>query len=56
VSSRRVIDVIYAVIARLEMSKLKSEIRKIDKHAFMIMNSVKDAKGGMIKKKPLQKL
>lgn len=55
VRSRRPIDVIYIVITRLEMSKLKSEISKINKHAFMIMTSVKDAKGGMIKKKSSKK-
>lgn len=53
--SRRPIDVIYTVITRLEMSKLKSEINKIDRGAFMIMTSVKDTKGGMIKKKPIKK-
>ncbi len=53
--SRRPIDVLYTVITRLEMSKLKSEINKIDKGAFIIMTSVKDTKGGMIKKKPIKK-
>ncbi len=53
--SRRPMDVVYTVITRLEMSKLKSEVSKIDKQAFMIMTSVKDAKGGMIKKKPIKK-
>ncbi|MDG3582207.1 MULTISPECIES: YitT family protein [Galbibacter] len=50
------IDVVYTVITRLEMSTLKTEIDKIDKNAFIIMNSVKDTKGGMIKKKPLTKI
>ena len=54
--SRKPIDVVYTVITRLEMSKLKTEIDKIDKRAFIIMASVKDAKGGMIKKKPLKKI
>ena len=51
----RPIDVVYTVITRLEMSKLKNEIDKIDSEAFIIMTSVKDAKGGMIKRKPLKK-
>jgi len=38
----------------LELNKLKSEIEKIDPNAFIVMSSVKDTKGGMIKKKPLQ--
>ncbi|QLE02733.1 YitT family protein [Galbibacter sp. BG1] len=50
------IDIVYTVITRLEMSALKTEIDKIDKNAFIIMNSVKDTKGGMIKKKPLTKI
>ena len=53
--ARRPTDVVYTVITRLEMSKLKSEVNKIDNQAFMIMTSVKDAKGGMIKKKPIKK-
>ena len=53
--ARRPTDVVYTVITRLEMSKLKIEVNKIDKQAFMIMTSVKDAKGGMIKKKPIKK-
>lgn len=52
---RRPVDVVYTVITRLEMSKLKTEIDKIDREAFIIMTSVKDAKGGMIKKKPIKK-
>ncbi|HXK82392.1 MAG TPA: YitT family protein [Bacteroidales bacterium] len=47
------IDIVYTVITRLELSKLQSEINKIDKDAFVIMNSIKDAKGGMIKKRRL---
>lgn len=53
--SRKLTDVIYTVITRLEISKLKTEVDKIDKNAFIIMTSVKDAKGGMIKKKPIKK-
>ena len=50
------VNIVYTVITRLEMSKLKTEIDKIDKNAFIIMTSVKDTKGGMIKKKPLKKI
>ncbi|MCX2681699.1 YitT family protein [Galbibacter sp. EGI 63066] len=55
-SPLRDVDVVYAVITRLEMADFKTEIDKIDKSAFIIMNSVKDTKGGMIKKKPLSKI
>jgi len=49
------VDIVYTVVNRLELSKLKNDIEKIDKDAFIIMNSIKDTKGGMIKKKPLKK-
>lgn len=47
-------DIIYTLITRLELAKLQTEIDKIDKDAFVIMHSIKDAKGGMIKKRPLK--
>jgi uncharacterized membrane-anchored protein YitT (DUF2179 family) len=46
------IKIIYTVITRLEVSKLNAEIEKIDPHAFVIMSSIKDTRGGMIKKRP----
>lgn len=46
-------DILYTVVTRLELNKLSTEIEKIDSHCFMVMHSVKDTKGGMIKKKPL---
>ncbi len=48
------IDIIYTVVTRLELNKLNSEIHKIDPYAFVVMSSVKDTKGGMIKKRPLK--
>jgi uncharacterized membrane-anchored protein YitT (DUF2179 family) len=48
------LDVIYSVITRLELQKLKTEIARIDPDAFVVENSVNDIKGGMIKKRPLQ--
>lgn len=47
------LDIIYSVITRLELQKMKTEIAKIDEHAFVVENSVNDIKGGMIKKRPL---
>lgn len=47
-------DIIYALITRLELAKLQTEIDKIDKEAFVVMHSIKDVKGGMIKKRPLK--
>ena len=46
-------DIIYTVITRLELNKLNTEIEKIEPGAFIVMNSIKDIKGGMIKKRPL---
>ncbi len=46
-------EVVYTVITRLEMGKLYSELEKIDNDAFIITQSVKDIKGGMVKKRPL---
>lgn len=45
-------DIVYTVITRLEIAKFQSEIDKIDDSAFIVMNSLKDTKGGMIKKRP----
>jgi uncharacterized membrane-anchored protein YitT (DUF2179 family) len=46
-------DIVYTLITRLELSKLKTEVENIDKDAFIVMHSIKDVKGGMIKKRPL---
>ena len=47
-------EIIYTVVTRLELARLSTEIDKIDKRAFVVMDIVKDLKGGMIKKKPLK--
>lgn len=47
-------EIVYTLITRLELAKLNTEIDKIDKNAFIIMHSIKDAKGGMIKKRPMK--
>ena len=48
------VDIIYTVITRLELNKLKREIEYIAPNAFMVMNSVKETKGGIIKQRPLK--
>ena len=50
----RDIDIVYTVVTRLELNKLNTEIEKIDPSAFVVMSSIKDTKGGMIKKRPLK--
>ena len=47
-------EIVYTLITRLELAKLHTEIDKIDNDAFVVMHSIKDAKGGMIKKRPLK--
>ena len=49
------IDIIYTVITRLEIVRLRREVDKIDSNAFIIMNSIKDTRGGVIKKRSLEK-
>jgi uncharacterized membrane-anchored protein YitT (DUF2179 family) len=44
---------LFCVVTRLEVSKLLTEIEKIDPTAFVIQNSIRDTRGGMIKKRPL---
>jgi uncharacterized membrane-anchored protein YitT (DUF2179 family) len=50
----RDIDIVYTVVTRLELNRLNSEIEKIDRYSFVVMSSIKDTKGGMIKKRPLK--
>lgn len=44
-------DILYTVLSRLEVSKLNDLIEETDTDAFVTMHSIKDTKGGMIKKK-----
>jgi uncharacterized membrane-anchored protein YitT (DUF2179 family) len=50
---KRDLDILYTVITRLEINKLNTEIEKITPTAFVVMNPVKETKGGRIKKRPL---
>jgi uncharacterized membrane-anchored protein YitT (DUF2179 family) len=52
--SKEQVDIVYTVVTRLEVSKLKGEVEKIDPEAFIIMHSIIDTKGGMIKKRSLK--
>ena len=42
-------DIIYTVVTRLEMRKLKNLISEIDSNAFVYANTIKEASGGIIK-------
>ncbi len=47
------VDIIYTIITRLELNKLNAELERIDPNAFVTMSSVKDTRGGLVKKRPL---
>ena len=44
-------DIIFTVITRLEIARLKSEIERIDANAFLVFSSVKEVKGGVVRKR-----
>jgi uncharacterized membrane-anchored protein YitT (DUF2179 family) len=48
------LDIVYTVITRLEVNRLNSEIEKIDREAFITMSSIRDTRGGMIKKRAMK--
>lgn len=48
------IEIIYTVVTRLELNRLKTEIEKLDARAFLIISSVRDTKGGMVSKRGLK--
>ena len=52
--TRMDMNIIFTVVTRLEISRLQTEIELIDPNAFVVMHSIKDTKGGMIKKRPLK--
>lgn len=49
-------DIIFTVITRLEVNRLTTEVESIDRNAFMVMQSIKDTRGGMVKKLPLKRI
>jgi uncharacterized membrane-anchored protein YitT (DUF2179 family) len=48
------INIIFTVITRLEVNRLTTEVERIDPNAFIVMQSIKDTRGGMVKKIPLK--
>ena len=49
-----VVEIVYTVVTRLELNRLKSQIEKVDENAFVIISSVLDTKGGMVPKRGLK--
>lgn len=46
-------NILYAVVTRLELTRLKDRVEQIDERAFVINHGIDDAKGGMVKGRPL---
>ena len=44
-------DIIFTVITRLELRKLKNVVYEVDPNAFVFANTIKEASGGVIKRK-----
>jgi uncharacterized membrane-anchored protein YitT (DUF2179 family)/predicted metal-dependent HD superfamily phosphohydrolase len=44
-------DIIFTVVTRLEMRKLKNLVYEVDAHAFVFASSIKEASGGIISRK-----
>jgi uncharacterized membrane-anchored protein YitT (DUF2179 family) len=51
--TRDSIDIVFTVTTRLEVARLKEEIDRIDPQAFVVMHSVRETKGGLVKRRPL---
>ena len=45
--------IVFTVVTRLEVSRLKNLVKNIDDKAFIIMHTVDDTYGGMVKQRPL---
>ena len=46
-------DILFTVITRLEVGRLRSLVRSVDKDAFIIQHSINDIDGGMVKSRGL---
>lgn len=49
----RGLNIVFTVVTRLEVTKLRNLVKSIDKQAFIVMNTVDDTYGGMVKQRPL---
>lgn len=47
------IDIIFTVVTRLEVPKVKEVVKHIDRKAFIVMNVITETNGGIIKRRPL---
>lgn len=51
--AERDINIVFTVVTRLEVNKLKNLVKNIDKNAFIVMHTVDDTHGGMVTQRPL---
>ncbi len=47
------VEVLYTVVTRLEMLRINRIVKQADDEAFMVIQGVRDVKGGMLKKRPI---
>ncbi|MBA2762470.1 MAG: YitT family protein, partial [Segetibacter sp.] len=45
------VDIIFTVVTRLELRRLKNLVYEVDPKAFVFANTVKEASGGIVKRK-----
>jgi uncharacterized membrane-anchored protein YitT (DUF2179 family) len=45
------VDIIFTVVSRLELRKLKNLVYEVDQKAFVFANTIKEASGGIIKRR-----
>ena len=48
------VDIIFTVITRLELRRLKNLVNEVDPKAFVFANTIKEASGGIIKKRHVE--
>jgi uncharacterized membrane-anchored protein YitT (DUF2179 family) len=46
-------DILYCVVTRLEIGKIKTIVRGIDEGAFIVSNALADVEGGVVKRTAL---
>jgi uncharacterized membrane-anchored protein YitT (DUF2179 family) len=45
--------ILYCVVTRLEIGKVKAIIKAIDRNAFIVLNSLSEVEGGVVKRASL---
>ncbi len=48
---KKEIDILFTVVSRLEVSKIKNEVQRIDSHALIIEENINEIEGGVIKRR-----